>query len=134
MIDSTKYLKELMELYSRELPAGSQTVAAIKRGAAWTDISQTAEEEELHYISSAIFMAQQEGLADEDTQPEKPNTASVLSERIGELRKHLPANCETARAIDRKAPWAEISQCAEQDGLHEIVGLIFEAEQESLNT
>lgn len=131
-MDTDRYINELMELYSKEIPASSETAAAIKRGAPWTDISQTAESEGLHYISKAIFVAEEERLASERTSAEEPGISMIAEEHIREFRKHLPDSCETATAIDRDAPWSEISQCAERDGLHEIASFIFEAEQQGL--
>jgi hypothetical protein len=131
-VDTDRYISELMEFYSKRLPEESETAATIKRGAPWTDISQTAEKEGLQYISKAIFVAEEERLASERTSAEEPVISMVADERIREFRKHLPDNCETAAAIDRNAPWSEISQCAERDGLHEIASFIFEAEQQGL--
>lgn len=132
MVDVSKHTDELLELYAKELPNTSETAAAIKRGASWTDISQTAEKEGLHYISKAIFVAEEERFASEDTTPTESTIGSFAEERIREFRKHLPDSCETAAAIDRRAPWSEISQSAQRDGLHEIASFIFEAEQQGL--
>jgi hypothetical protein len=131
-VDTDRYINQLLDLYSKRLPEGSETAAAIKRGAPWTDISQTAEKEGLQYISKAIFVAEEERLASERTAAEEPAISMVAEEHIREFRKHLPDSCETAAAIDRNAPWSEISQCAEREGLHEIAGFIFEAEQQGL--
>ncbi len=131
-MDTDRYINELMELYSKLIPEESETAAAIKRGAPWTDISQTAEKEGLHYISKAIFVAEEERLASERTSAEEPAISMIAEERIREFRRHLPDSCETAAAIDRNASWSEISQCAERDGLHEIASFIFEAEQQGL--
>lgn len=132
MVDVSKHTDELLELYAKELPESSKTAAAIRRGAPWTDISQTAEKEGLHYISKAIFVAEEERLASEGAPAAAHAIATVAEERIRNFRKHLPDSCDTAAAIDRKAPWSEIAQCAERDGLHEIASFIFEAEQQGL--
>ena len=132
MVDISKHTDELLDLYSKELPESSETAAAIKRGAPWTDISQAAEKEGLHYISKAIFLAEEERLASEGTSTTEPTIASVAEDRIRAFRKHLPDSCETAAAIDRNAPWSEIAQCSQRDGLHEIASFIFEAEQQGL--
>lgn len=131
-METDRYMNELMELYSKQIPEESETAAAIKRGAPWTDISQTAEKEGLHYISKAIFVAEEERLASARTSAKEPDISMVARDHIREFRKHLPDSCETAAAIDRNAPWSEISQCAERDGLHEIASFIFEAEQQGL--
>ncbi len=127
-MDTQKYLDQLLKLYSKELPQTSETGKAISRGAALTEISQTAEKEGLHFISTAVFMVEEERLA------EVPDAdiSEQIAARLEEVRKHLPESCDTAAAIDRKAPWSEISQSAERDGLHEVVGLILEAEQEGM--
>ena len=128
MVDTGKYVDEAMKLYLRELPEDSETAKAIRRGAALAEVSQTAEKEGLHYISAGIFTAEEVRFAKTDDS----DISDVITARAQEIRKHLPDSCETAAAIDRSAPWSEISQSAERDGLHEIASLIFEAEQEGL--
>ena len=128
MIDKSKYIDEAMNLYLRELPEDCETAKAIQRGAAPTEISQTAEKEGLHYISAGIFMTEEDQFAVSG----EPDMAAVVSARVQEIRKHLPNTCETAAAIDRNAPFSEISQIAQRDGLQEIASLVFEAEQEGL--
>ena len=127
-MDTGKYIDQLLKLYSKELPQTSETAKAISRGASLTEISQTAEKEGLHFISTAVFMAEEERLAE----THDLDISDLIAARIEEVRKHLPDSCDTAAAIDRKTPWSEISQCAERDGLHEVVGLILEAEQEGM--
>ncbi len=46
------------------------------------------------------------------------------------FRRDLPNNSKTAQAIDRGAPIAEISECAEEDGVHQLAAVLFEAQQE----
>jgi hypothetical protein len=128
-MDTGKYIDQLLELYSKELPQTSETAKAISRGAALSEISQTAEKEGLHYISTAAFLAEEQRLEE----AQDADISDVIGARMGEVRKHLPDSCDTAAAIDRKAPWSEISQCAERDGLHEVAALILEAEQEGMN-
>lgn len=128
MVDVDKYIDEVLKLYLRELPEGSETAKAIREGAALSEVSQKAEKEGLHYISAAVFMAEEERFEGID----EPAISNVVASRVQEIRKHLPDGCETAAAIDRNATWSEISQSAERDGLHEISSLVFEAEQEGL--
>lgn len=132
MVDVSKHTNELLDLYLKELPETSETAAAIKRGASWTDISQTAEKEGLHYISKAIFIAEEERLTSDTMAATGPAIDTVVEERIRYFRKHMPDGCDTAAAIDRKAPWSEIAQAAQRDGLNEIASFIFEAEQQGL--
>ncbi len=110
------------------MPENSETAKAIREEAALSEISQKAEKEGLHYISSAAFMAEEERFENID----EPEISNVVEARVKEIRQHLPDGCETAAAIDRSASWSEVSQCAERDGLHEISSLVFEAEQEGL--
>ena len=128
-MDTGKYIDQLLELYSKELPQTSETAKAISRGAALSEISQTAEKEGLHYISTAAFLTEEQRLEE----AQDADISDVIGSRMEEVRKHLPDSCDTAAAIDRKAPWSEISQCAERDGLHEVAALILEAEQEGMN-
>jgi hypothetical protein len=128
MVDTEKYVDEALKLYLRELPEDSETAKAIRRGAARSEISQTAEKEGLHYISAGIFIAEEERFA----KLVDPGISDVVAARVQEIRKHLPNSCETAAAIDRSAPWSEVSQIAQRDGLHEIASLVFEAEQEGM--
>ncbi len=46
------------------------------------------------------------------------------------FRRDLPNNSKTAQAIDRGAPIAEISECAEEEGVHQLAAVLFEAQQE----
>jgi hypothetical protein len=128
MFDVSRHIEQLLSLYARALPTNSPTAEAIRRQAPITDIANAAEKEGLHYISSAVFLAQEQQL---DKVPDR-ELSDVVRERIQDIRKHLPDGCETARAIDRKAKWSEVSQSAERDGLNEIVTLIFDAEQQGL--
>jgi hypothetical protein len=132
MVDVKKQLDELLDLYAKELPESSKTAAAIKQGAPHTDISQIAEEEGLHYISKAIFSAEEVELESQETASGAEDISNMARARIQEFRKHLPDGCETAAAMDRNASWSEIAQSAERDGLHEISSFIFEAEQQGL--
>ncbi len=46
------------------------------------------------------------------------------------FRRDLPNDSRTAKAIDGGAPLAEISECAEADGVHQLAAVLFEAQQE----
>ena len=96
MIDTGKYIDEAMNLYLKELPEDSETAKAIRRGAALSEISQTAEKEGLHYISAGIFIAEEERFA----KIVDPGISDVVAARVQEIRKHLPNSCDTAAAID----------------------------------
>lgn len=49
---------------------------------------------------------------------------------VATFRRDLPNDSKTAQAIDRGAPLAEISECAEQEGVHQLAAVLFEAQQE----
>lgn len=79
-----------------------------------------------------LFEAEQEALR---TDPEAVEDAATGTETfIQEVRKDLPDGSRTAAAIDRKASWEEISELAEEEGLHQMASVLFEAEQEQLRT
>jgi hypothetical protein len=123
-------LNDIIQSHRRELPSNSKTAAAIDRGAPLEEISECAEEEGLHDLASVLFEAEQESLrsgsqAIEDT---GVNTKVLLHD----FRKGLPHGSRTAAAIDRGASLEEISECAEEEGLHELASILFEAEQEKL--
>lgn len=54
-------------------------------------------------------------------------------ESIQSFRHTLPANSRTASAIDQQACLEEISECAEEEGLHSLASLLFEAQQEEFH-
>ena len=128
MFDMEKYTNQLLQLYLREIPESSKTAKAIREGVAASSISQIAEQEGLHYISTGIFLAEEERYA----KAEDPEISERVAARVQEIRTHLPDSCATAAAIDKEASWSEISQHAERDGLHEVSALILEAEQAGL--
>ena len=57
---------------------------------------------------------------------------SNIDEIIRVFRLKLPPNSKTAQAIDQKASLEEISECAEEEGLHQLASLLFEVQQENL--
>ena len=86
MLGTEKYIDELLSLYSRELPATSETAQAIQRGDDLADISQVAEVEGLHYISAGIFMAEEDRFAS----GADPDISDAIEAKIQEARRHLP--------------------------------------------
>jgi hypothetical protein len=46
------------------------------------------------------------------------------------FRRDLPKDSKTAQAIDRGAPLGEISECAEEEGVHQLAAVLFEVQQE----
>lgn len=129
MGDTVQHVDELLNLYAKELPAHSETAKAIARRGDVAGIAHTAESEGLHYIATGIFMCEEE----EFWENKDPDIEDVVAVQIAQLRKRLPDTCATAVAIDRGAPWSEVAQQAQRDGLQQIAGLILEAEQAGLD-
>jgi hypothetical protein len=55
-----------------------------------------------------------------------------INEIIRSFRHELPPNSRTAKAIDQGASLEEISECAEEEGLHQLASVLFEIQQEDL--
>ncbi len=125
-----KNIDEILRSFRVDLPANSKTAKAIDEGAALTEISECAEEEGIHELASILFEAQQEELR--EAPRIRDDLITLATEFIQNARKSLPNTCKTAQAIDSGASWEEISECAEEDGLHELASVLFEAEQEQL--
>jgi hypothetical protein len=125
-----KNIDQLLRSFRDELPNNSRTAVAIDRGASWEEISELAEEEGLHKLASVLFEAEQEALR-EGVEP-REDTATATDDFIQVSRQDLPEGSRTAAAIDRGASWEEISELAEEEGLHQIASVLFEAEQEQL--
>lgn len=125
-----KNIDQMLRLFRDDLPAGSKTAAAIDRGASLEEISELAEEEGFHKLASVLFEAEQEALRERIEAVEDP--AAATDDFIRNARHDLPEGSKTAAAIDRGASWEEISEVAEEEGLHQIASVLFEAEQERL--
>ena len=125
-----KNIEQLLQSFRSELPRGSRTAAAIDRGAGLEEISELAEAEGLHKIASVLFEAEQEALRKGPEPVIDP--AAATDKFIRATRDSLPDDSATAAAIDRGASWEEISELAEQEGLHQLASALFEAEQERL--
>jgi hypothetical protein len=82
---------------------------------------------------------QEERFVDEEEEwvegdaPKAEDIASVTRNKVRKFRKQLNDNSKTAAAIDRNAPWMEISQCAAEEGYNELASFLFEAEQQGLD-
>jgi len=125
-----KNIDHLLHSFRDDLPDGSRTAAALDRGASLEEISELAEEEGFHKLASVLFEAEQEALRDSPVAAEDPAIATDAF--IQTIRHELPDGSQTAAAIDRGASWEEISELAEQEGLHQLASALFEAEQEQL--
>lgn len=127
-----KNIDHLLRSFREDLPDSSRTAAAIDRCASLEEISELAEAEGFHKFASVLFEAEQEALRVGLTAVEDAATAADMF--LQEARKDLPEGGKTAAAIDRNASWEEISELAEEEGLHQIASVLFEAEQEQLRT
>lgn len=127
-----KNIAQLLQSFRSDLPDGSKTAAAIDRNASLEEISELAEGEGLHKLASVLFEAEQEALRSGSATLEDAEVATDTF--IREARQDLPAGSKTAAAIDRSASWEEISELAEEEGLHQIASVLFEAEQERLRS
>jgi hypothetical protein len=127
-----KNIEHLLRSFREDLPDGSKTAAAIDRGASLEEISELAEEEGFHRLASVLFEAEQEALRESSETILDPAVAT--DDFIRTARQDLPDGSKTAAAIDRGASWEEISELAEEEGLHQIASVLFEAEQEQLRT
>jgi len=112
------------------LPDGSRAAAAIDRNASLEEISELAEEEGLHQLASVLFEAEQEKLRRGPDAVE--DAAEATQAFLRAVRQSLPNHSRTAAAIDRGAAWEEISELAEEEGLHQLASVLFEAEQDRL--
>ncbi len=127
-----KNIESLLRSFREDLPDASKTAAALDRGASLEEISELAEEEGFHKLASVLFEAEQEALR-EGVEGADDQLAAV-DDFIRLQRQDLPEGSKTAAAIDRGASWEEISELAEEEGLHQIASVLFEAEQERLRT
>ncbi len=127
-----KNIAQLLQSFRSDLPDGSKTAAAIDRNASLEEISELAEGEGLHKLASVLFEAEQEALRSGSATLE--DAAVATDTFIREARQDLPAGSKTAAAIDRGASWEEISELAEEEGLHQIASVLFEAGQERLRS
>jgi len=125
-----KNIDQILRTFRDDLPHHSQTAAAIDRGASLEEISELAEAEGLHKLASVLFEAEQEALREGVGAVADP--AKATDSFLREVRQELPDDSRTAAAIDRGASWEEISESAEEEGLHQVASVLFEAEQEQL--
>ena len=55
-----------------------------------------------------------------------------VEETLRSYRRDLPSASKTAQAIDRGASLEEISECAEEEGVHLLASMLFEIQQAEL--
>lgn len=109
----------------RDLPADSPTASAIDRGAPLEEISACAEAEGLHTLAAALF-----GIELDVEHPHAEPAVDTLEALLDAFRGRIPEQSQTAAAIRRGAPAAEIAECAGSEGLHEVAAVLFERLQE----
>lgn len=126
----TKTITDILQSFREDLPDHSQTAIAIDSGASLADISNHAQAEGLHEIATVLFEALQEALRDNPETTADPRVATQAF--IRDFRTRLPDGSDTAAAIDRGAPWEEISACAEAEGLHKFAAALLNPEQEQV--
>lgn len=126
----TKTITDLLQSFREDLPDHSQTAIAIDGGASLADISNHAQAEGLHEIVTVLFEALQEAVRDNPETTTDPQVATQAFIRY--FRMRLPDGSDTAAAIDRGAPWEEISACAEAEGIHRFAAALLNPEQEQV--
>lgn len=125
-----KNLNSLLQTYRADLPNTSLTAQAIDRGALLEEISQLATAERIHQLAAVLCEAEQEEAADATEQ--ELDLEGRIDQQIRMLRSGLPDGSKTAQAIDRRASWGEICECASEEGLTGLSAVLFEADQEKL--
>lgn len=123
-----KNLRVVLQAFRRDLPDQSLTAKAIDRGALLEEISQVAALERVHELATLLFEAEQEEL--QDNPDREIDLRTLIDGQIRQLRTQLPNESKTAKAIDRQATWEEISEAAQEEGLGNLAGTLFQAEQE----
>jgi hypothetical protein len=104
-----------LQAFRRDLPDHSLTAEAIDRGALLEEISQVAAMERIHQLATVLFEAEQEEM--QDNPDREIDLRTLIDGQIRQLRAQLPNDSKTAKAIDRRATWEEISEAAEEEGL-----------------
>ena len=122
-----KNLRVVLQAFRRDLPDQSLTAKAIDRGALLEEISQVAALERVHELATLLFEAEQEEL--QDNPDREIDLRTLIDGQIRQLRTQLPNESKTAKAIDRQATWEEISEAAQEEGLGNLAGTLFQAEQ-----
>lgn len=123
-------IKQILSNYGDTLPADSKTAVAIARGAAPEEIAASASAEGLHALAGALFEALEAQNATGSAGESDNSVLGALDSRLREFRSQLPADSQTARAIDRGARLEEISEAAQAEGLTSLAAMLMEAEQE----
>ena len=124
-------LKQIIETYRHMIPADCETAHAINRGAPVEEICARATSDGLHDFAGALFSADVEVVQTNHGPIEADETLlDNIDQVLADYAHRLPPNCETVRLIKSGAQLELISEAAEAEGLHDLVAVLFEAEQE----
>ena len=126
----TKTITEILQSFREDLPDHSKTATAIDQGASLADISNHAQAEGLHEIATVLFEALQEALQESPEATTDPTVATQAF--LQDFRTRLPDDSQTATAIDRGAPWEEISAYAEAEGIHKLAAALLNPKREQV--
>lgn len=125
-----KNLGAVLRAFRGNLPDNSLTAQAIDRDALLEEISQAAATERIHQLAAVLFEAEQDEM--QENPDRETDLRTLIDSRIRELRAQLPNESKTAKAIDGRATWEEISEAAQGEGLSSLAETLFEAEQEQI--
>lgn len=124
-------LKQIIETYRHMIPTDCETARAIDRGASVEEICASATSDGLHDFAGALFSADVEVVQTNHGPIEADETLlDNIDQVLADYEHRLPPNCETVRLIKSGAQLELISEAAEAEGLHDLVAVLFEAEQE----
>lgn len=124
-------LKQIIETYRHMIPTDCETARAIDRGASVEEICASATSDGLHDFAGALFSADIEVVQTNYGPIEADETLlDNIDQVLADYEHRLPPNCETVRLIKSGAQLELISEAAEAEGLHDLVAVLFEAEQE----
>lgn len=117
-------IKRIIDEAKDSIPIHSRTAMAIRNKCEPEGIAAFAVKDGLQALAASIFAALEVG----DGVEEKP--LACVRTRLVEAYQDLPPASETAKLIATGARLEEISEAAQADGLHAIVAMLLEAEQE----
>lgn len=124
-------LQQIISTYRHMIPTDCATARAIDRGASVEEICASATSDGLHDFAGALFSAEVEVVQTDQGPIEADETLlDNIDHVLADYEHRLPPNCETVRLIKSGAQLSLISEAAEAEGLHDLVAVLFEAEQE----
>ena len=124
-------LQQIISTFRHMIPTDCETARAIDRGASVEEICASATRDGLHDFAGALFSAEVEVVQTNHGPIEADETLlDNIDQVLADYEHRLPPNCETVRLIKSGAQLELISEAAEAEGLHDLVAVLFEAEQE----